>query len=225
MINVPTKLYISRSQLREQICQTSKSDQQEWQSSEVLNGTNISLKGTNISFLKFICGTLNRGVANSVWNHVIPISSIQMYFQDIYSNLWKVKLFSGDIYSLKSNTFFWGTVMFVQDGFLYLMVTRHKLTVYSYSQHQPIWISWPTVFNSLRHPVQTKLKLSCTDSDWYLHQLNSSYLLKGIDRPFGGGVESILIRSVFVNWRLGKFFYLILNGLHHKISKKLLYAA
>jgi hypothetical protein len=48
---------------------------------------------------------------------------------------------------------------------------------------------------------------------------------KGIDRPFGGGVESILIRSVFVNWRLGKFFYLILNGLHHKISKKLLYPA
>ncbi len=48
---------------------------------------------------------------------------------------------------------------------------------------------------------------------------------KGIDRPFGGGVESILIRSVFVNWRLGKNFYLILNGLHHKISKKLLYAA
>ena len=49
--------------------------------------------------------------------------------------------------------------------------------------------------------------------------------IKGIDRPFGGGVESILIRSAFVNWRLGKFFYLILNGLHHKIGKKLLYAA
>ncbi len=49
--------------------------------------------------------------------------------------------------------------------------------------------------------------------------------VKGIDWPFGGGVESILIRSVFVNWRLGNFFYLILNGLHHKISKKLLYAA
>jgi hypothetical protein len=48
---------------------------------------------------------------------------------------------------------------------------------------------------------------------------------KGIDRPFGGGVESILIQSVFVNWRLENFFYLILNGLHHKISKKLLYAA
>ncbi len=30
----------------------------------------------------------------------------------------------------KSNTYFWGTVMFVQDGFLYLIVTRHKLTVW-----------------------------------------------------------------------------------------------
>ncbi|MFN9979515.1 MAG: hypothetical protein ACK53Y_06360, partial [bacterium] len=44
--------------------------------------------------------------------------------------------------------------------------------------------------------------------------------LKGIDRPFGGGVESILIRSILVNWRLGYFFYLILKGLRHKISKK-----
>ncbi len=87
----------------------------------VLNGTNIFLKGTNISFLKFTCGILNRGVANSFWNHVIQISSRQMYFQDINSNLWKVKLFSGNIYSFKSNTYFWGTVMFVQDGFLYLI--------------------------------------------------------------------------------------------------------
>ncbi len=42
----------------------------------------------------------------------------------------------------------------------------------------------------------------------------------GIDRPFGGGVESILIRSLVVNWRLRYFFYLILKGLLHKISKK-----
>jgi hypothetical protein len=27
--------------------------------------------------------------------------------------------------------------------------------------------------------------------------------IKGIDRPFGRGVESILIGSVLVNWRLG----------------------
>ena len=110
MHNVLTELSMSRSQLREQICQTSKSDRQKWQSLVVLNRTNISLKGTNISFLKFICGILNWGVANSFWNHVIQISSRQMYFQDIYSNLLKVKLFSGNIYSLKSNTYFWGKV-------------------------------------------------------------------------------------------------------------------
>jgi hypothetical protein len=131
MQNVPTKLSMSRSQLRVHMCQTRKSDRQEWQSLVVLNGTKIFLNGTNISFLKFICGILNRGVANSFWNHVIQISSRQMYFQDIYSNLWKVKVFIGNIYSLKSNTYFWGTVMFVQDGFLYLIVTKHKLTVRS----------------------------------------------------------------------------------------------
>ncbi len=76
--SVPTKLIMSRSQLREQICQTSKSDRQEWQSLVVLNGTILFLKGTNISFLKFICGILNRGVANSFWNHMIQISSRQM---------------------------------------------------------------------------------------------------------------------------------------------------
>jgi hypothetical protein len=49
--------------------------------------------------------------------------------------------------------------------------------------------------------------------------------LKGIDRPFRGGVESILIRSLLVNWRLGYFLNLILKGLLHKISKKPLDAA
>ncbi len=44
--------------------------------------------------------------------------------------------------------------------------------------------------------------------------------LKGIDRPFGGRVESSLIRSVLVNWRLGYIFYFILKSLHHKINKK-----
>jgi hypothetical protein len=49
--------------------------------------------------------------------------------------------------------------------------------------------------------------------------------LKGIDRPFRGRVESILIRSLLVNWRLGYFLNLILKGLLHKISKKPLDAA
>jgi hypothetical protein len=50
-------------------------------------------------------------------------------------------------------------------------------------------------------------------------------VLKGIDRPFPGRVESILIRSLLVNWRLGYFLNLILKGLLHKISKKPLDAA
>jgi hypothetical protein len=56
-------------------------------------------------------------------------------------------------------------------------------------------------------------------------QLSMARRFKGIDRPFGGGVESILIRSLLLNWRLGYFFYLILKGLLHKISKKPLDAA
>jgi hypothetical protein len=47
-----------------------------------------------------------------------------------------------------------------------------------------------------------------------------NFCLKGIDRPFGGGVKSRLIRSLLINWRLGNFLKLILNGFHHKISKK-----
>jgi hypothetical protein len=35
------------------------------------------------------------------------------------------------------------------------------------------------------------------------------WFLKGIDRPFGGGVESILIRSLLLNWRLGKSRWLV----------------
>ncbi len=44
--------------------------------------------------------------------------------------------------------------------------------------------------------------------------------VKGIDRPFGEGVKSRLIRCLLINWRLGNCFFLLLNGFHHKISKK-----
>ncbi len=49
--------------------------------------------------------------------------------------------------------------------------------------------------------------------------------LKGIDRSFELRREIRLIRSVMTNWRLGNFCYLILNSLHHKISKKPIVAA
>jgi hypothetical protein len=45
-------------------------------------------------------------------------------------------------------------------------------------------------------------------------------IFKGIDRPFGEGVKSRLIRTLSINWRLGNFFFLLLNGFHHKIIKK-----
>jgi hypothetical protein len=59
---------------------------------------------------------------------------------------------------------------------------------------------------------------------FYLHTLTEK-AIKGIDRPFRGGFESILIRSLLLNWRLGYFLNLILKGLLHKISKKPLDAA
>ncbi len=37
-------------------------------------------------------------------------------------------------------------------------------------------------------------------------------LLKGIDRPFRGWVKSSLIRSLFINWRLGNFFLLFFSS-------------
>ncbi len=49
--------------------------------------------------------------------------------------------------------------------------------------------------------------------------------IKGIDRSFRRGVKSSLIRSLFINWRLGSVFFLILKGFHHKISKKPIDAA
>ncbi len=42
----------------------------------------------------------------------------------------------------------------------------------------------------------------------------------GIDRSFELRGEIRLIWSVMTNWRLGNFFYFILKGHHHKISKK-----
>jgi hypothetical protein len=53
-----------------------------------------------------------------------------------------------------------------------------------------------------------------------LFSIESFFMMfKGIDRSFELSSEIRLIRSVMTNWRLGNFFYLILNGLHHKISK------
>jgi hypothetical protein len=51
-----------------------------------------------------------------------------MNFQDLFSQLNKVMIFLGIVYSLKIKPFFQGKVMYVQYGFLYLILTRHKFT-------------------------------------------------------------------------------------------------
>ncbi len=56
-------------------------------------------------------------------------------------------------------------------------------------------------------------------------KLAAGLKVKGIDRSFELRGEIRLIRSVMINWRLGNFFYFILKGHHHKISKKPIDAA
>ncbi len=56
-------------------------------------------------------------------------------------------------------------------------------------------------------------------------KLSLATVLKGIGRSFELRGKIRLIRSVMTKWRLGNFFSLILNGLHHKISKKPIVAA
>jgi hypothetical protein len=52
------------------------------------------------------------------------------FFRIYFPNYEKLKSFCENIYSLLSNTYFQGTVM-VQYGFLCLILTRPKLTVYN----------------------------------------------------------------------------------------------
>ncbi len=70
---------------------------------------------------------LKRNYENQIWTYRLPrISS------------WKS---NKHIFSLKSNTYFWWTVMFVQDVFLYLIVTRNKLTVYIAAARQCLFLT------------------------------------------------------------------------------------
>ncbi len=56
--------------------------------------------GFHSSFWDFKCRIWKWGMASSFWNHVIQISIRQVYFQDIYSQLWIAKIFTENIYFL-----------------------------------------------------------------------------------------------------------------------------
>ncbi len=59
--------------------------------------------GFHSSFWDFICGIWNWGMASSFWNHVIPTVNSKNLCENIYF--------------LQSNTYFWGTVVYLQYGF------------------------------------------------------------------------------------------------------------
>ncbi len=59
-----------------------------------------SKSGFHSSFWDFICGIWKWGMASSCWNHVMQISIRQVHFQDIFSQLWLVKIFTENIYFL-----------------------------------------------------------------------------------------------------------------------------
>ncbi len=94
--------------------------------SAVSIGNNILPNG--IKVVQYIFGIWDWGLPNSFWEHVIQISIRLMNFQYIFSQLWKVKIFCRNIYSLWPNTYFRRTVMYVQYGYLFLILTRPKLT-------------------------------------------------------------------------------------------------
>jgi hypothetical protein len=64
-------------------------------------------------FLLHTFGIWDWDLTNSFWDHVIQISIRQMSFKYIFSQLWKVKIFCVNIYSLSSNCYFRGTVLCV----------------------------------------------------------------------------------------------------------------
>jgi hypothetical protein len=87
-------------------------------------------------FLKYIFGFLSE-----VWL-VSFLDVIQILFRvrNLYSQVWKVKIFFRNIYSLYSNSYFWLTVMEVHYGFLCMILGRHKFTVYPFIFRGKIWI-------------------------------------------------------------------------------------
>jgi hypothetical protein len=76
------------------------------------------------------------GFGIEVWGFLLGSCNLnlnytQINFQYIFSQLWIVNIFCGNIYSTPyiPNTYFRDTVMYVKHGFLYLILIRPKLTV------------------------------------------------------------------------------------------------
>ncbi len=68
----------------------------------------------------------DRGLATSFWDHVIKSLIRQMNFQYIFSQLWKVKIFCGNIHSLKSKTYFRGR----QKPFVVAFIPYYQILIF-----------------------------------------------------------------------------------------------
>jgi hypothetical protein len=88
------------------------------------------------------------------------------------------------------------------------------------SQHLWCWRSkddkkeYTKHINQLANDLYNEMYINC-------NVYNAAFCdVKGIERSFELRCEIRLNRFVMTNWRLGNFFYFILKGQHHKISKK-----
>ena len=88
----------------------------------------------------------------------------------------------------------------------------------------PIYI-WYYIYEDLNFRVDSLIAEICAVLTHSAPEKNAPRVLKGIDRSFELRCEIRLNRFVMTNWRLGNFFYFILKGQHHKISKKPIDAA
>ncbi len=138
-----------------------------------------------------MCGIWDRGMASSFWNQVIQISIRQVHFQDLYSQLWIVKIFSENIYFLKSNIYFRGIVMYLQYGVLYLILTRPKFAVQLGAE-----ILWRPLKSS---PFELQLSDSDTENVFrFVRQFSSK---RGANRQNPTNIDQTGSNFGFVLWK------------------------
>jgi hypothetical protein len=88
---------------------------------------------------------------------------------------------------------------------LYIVMAEDKESLACFSRKWFRTFSIKFIFTKDLNDLK-RTRLSRGRMIWLLpHTLRPSPVMKGIDGPFGGGVESILIRSLLLNWRLGYF--------------------
>ncbi len=108
-------------------------------------------------FLKYIFDHWEGCLANSFRDHIKP--RVINFFGNMFPTVKTVKILFWNIYSLKSNCYFQGTVMSVQCGFLFLILPRHSVEVSGgccgvRTISAPSSGKWPSVSTCMRKPLR-----------------------------------------------------------------------